>query len=669
MAETAIMVRGACKYYGGNHVLNSLDLTVPNCCIYALLGASGSGKTTLLSCMVGNKKLNSGTIQILGTSTREGYSGPRVGYMPQENALYQELTIWETMKYFGWLAGLTTREISTRLDVLVKLLLLPHLGQQISALSGGEQRRISFAVVLLYMPQVLILDEPTVGLDPLLRESVWNYLIDLIKSQSCTIVLTTHYIEETRQAHKVGLMRKGYVIAEASPQALLGGLGVNTLEDVFLKLSKLQDECDEDGRSRFVCQINDNFAGCTVRGCDYSNTSSSSKHKIKALVWKQFVTLLRNFPLLIFTVMSSALSVTLFFIGVGHDPKGISVAIINYETNCTAFTPVQCDSPSLSCNYIELLRTTFSDLNYLPSQAEGEALLRNGNIHAYFVVSNNYSAVLRQQIYNKVTNDSEDSAVDIYPDYLAKDIAVYVKKVAVGAFEDFTDLFLDSCNVSTKLMKIPINWKKPVYGEKQVEHTYMGGPAYLLMVSFCVASIVTSCSILMEKNEGTYDRICAMGVGHGEILVSHIITDLCLIVCQIVSSLLVAFLIFELPLHGSIYLVVSLALVNSFSGMCFGYAIASILQSETAAMHLLSGSMTPAILLSGTMWPREGMHPFLQELAWYLPITQPAYSILSILHRGWGFSKPTVYLGFVNCFVWSIIFLFVCLMCLRHKRG
>ncbi|KAB0791855.1 hypothetical protein PPYR_03655 [Photinus pyralis] len=673
MEEPAILVRGACKHYGvkdRTNVLESLDLTVPRGCIYALLGASGSGKTTLLNCMVGTKCLNSGTIRLLGTIPGESGAaspGPRVGYMPQENALYQELTIWETMKYFGWIAGMSTDEIKSRLRFLAELLLITDLDQQIWTLSGGEQRRISFAAALLYGPEIIILDEPTVGLDPILRESVWRYLIDLVDREQCTIVLTTHYIEETRQAHKVGLMRKGYVIAESSPRALLQRFQVDTLEEVFLKLSTLQDITEKDGSTRFVCRIQDDFTCSTAKKYNHPVRTSSPKHKIKALVWKQFVTLLRNVPLLLFTVMSAALSVSLFFIGVGHDPTGITVAQVNYETNRSYCAPIHCDSTSLSCNYLEILSSRFSNLRHLSSEGEAYALLRSGQIQAFFVVKDDFSPNMRRRIFDS-RNLLTPAGVDVYRDYTAKDIAMYTKKVTVDAFDEFTSLFLDSCNVNRKLMKAPINVETPVYGEASVETTYMGGPAYLLMVSFCVASIVTSCSVLIERNEGTYDRVFAMGVRHVEILISHIITDSCLIVGQIVSSLSVAFLIFGLPLKGSIFLIFALAVANSFSGMCFGYAISSILKNESAVMHLLSGSMTPAVLLSGTMWPREGMHPFLQEAAWYLPITQAAHSILSILHRGWGLSRPTVYLGFANCFSWAAIFLVICLVFLRYEK-
>lgn len=129
--------------------------------------------------------------------------GKRVGYMPQEIALYAEFSIKETMMYFGWIFGMQTPEIIERLHFLLNFLDLPSENRLVKNLSGGQQRRVSFAVALMHDPELLILDEPTVGVDPLLRQSIWNHLVHITKAGQKTVIITTHYIEEARQAHTV----------------------------------------------------------------------------------------------------------------------------------------------------------------------------------------------------------------------------------------------------------------------------------------------------------------------------------------------------------------------------------------------------------------------------------------------------------------------------------
>ena len=187
-------------------VLNNINMCLPKGKIYGLLGASGCGKTTLLRCCLGRLNPSSGIINVLGKpplSPGHDIPGRMVGYMPQELALYGNFTPIETLRYFGMLCGISQREVSKRAEFLISLLKLPTEQRLIKKLSGGQQRRVSFCVALLHTPPLLILDEPTVGVDPILRSEIWKHLLDL-SSKGTSIIITTHYIEEARQAHIVG---------------------------------------------------------------------------------------------------------------------------------------------------------------------------------------------------------------------------------------------------------------------------------------------------------------------------------------------------------------------------------------------------------------------------------------------------------------------------------
>ena len=236
--KIAIAVEEGVASYGKTRVLDRLNMKVEQGAVYALLGPSGCGKTTLLSCILGRKELDSGNISVFGGipgDRRLGLPGPLVGFMPQDICLFMQFTIRETFEYFGQLQKMSKEALEKTQDVLLTMLDLPDQSRKVSGLSGGQKRRLSFAVSLIHNPRILILDEPTVGVDPLVRARIWSHLMSLSLS-GVTIIITTHYVEEARDANMVGIMRDGRLLAQESPRVLMDRHQAQTLEKVFLCL-------------------------------------------------------------------------------------------------------------------------------------------------------------------------------------------------------------------------------------------------------------------------------------------------------------------------------------------------------------------------------------------------------------------------------------------------
>lgn len=158
--------------------------------------------------------------------------------MPQELALYEDLTIYEMLTYVGRIFRMKNNILHLKIVEMAELLLLPEPDRYIRTLSGGQQRRVSFAATIIHKPPLLILDEPTAGVDPLLREKIWTHMMKMAKMEKVTILITTHYIEEARRANKIGFMRKGRILCEGVPKELMEKFNVHTLEQVFLTLSE-----------------------------------------------------------------------------------------------------------------------------------------------------------------------------------------------------------------------------------------------------------------------------------------------------------------------------------------------------------------------------------------------------------------------------------------------
>ncbi|XP_031632902.1 ABC transporter G family member 20 isoform X4 [Contarinia nasturtii] len=732
--QNAVSVRHAFKQYGSkskpNQVLINLNMTVPKGTIYGLLGASGCGKTTLLSCIVGRRKLNSGEIYVLGGkpgTKGSGVPGKRVGYMPQEIALYGEFTIKETMMYFGWIFGMKTEEICERLRFLLEFLDLPSQNRLVKNLSGGQQRRVSFAVALMHDPELLILDEPTVGVDPLLRQSIWNHLVHITKAGQKTVIITTHYIEEARQAHTIGLMRSGRLLAEESPTALLTTYRCKNLEDVFLQLSRKQgttnavNELNISNLSLsalafgnkkdapvYISQdsgvvglnfhqskevlINDHNGsamglngGAPVYrngGIDYDDLSTAdmseccnltSRGKIRALLQKNFLRMWRNVGVMLFIFALPVMQVILFCLAIGRDPTGLRLAIANMEMNDTIHCPTQkgCNFENLSCRYLSHLNSTIIK-EYYPDPKSAVEAVRVGHAWGAIYFTENFTDALVARM--ALGRDADDETLDqseirVWLDMSNQQIGILLNRDLQLTYKDFAQGLLRDCDHNPKLGDIPIQFKEPIYGTSTPSFTDFVAPGVILTIVFFLAVALTSSALIIERTEGLLDRSWVAGVTPFEILFSHVVTQFVVMCGQTALVLIFMILVFEITCNGDIFGVIILTLLQGMCGMCFGFVISAICELERNAIQLALGSFYPTLLLSGVIWPIEGMPFILKYISYCLPLTQATTALRCMLTRGWSIMEQEVYLGFISTLTWIAIFLAVTMIVLRLKRG
>ncbi|KAG7297604.1 hypothetical protein JYU34_019659 [Plutella xylostella] len=726
--QQAVCVRAACKQYGStkqpNHVLSNLNMTCAKGTIYGLLGASGCGKTTLLSCIVGRRKLNSGEIWVLGGkpgTKGSGVPGKRVGYMPQEIALYGEFTIKETMMYFGWIFGMKTSEILERLRFLLDFLDLPSENRMVKNLSGGQSRRVSFAVALMHDPELLILDEPTVGVDPLLRQSIWTHLVRITGAADKTVIITTHYIEEARQAHTIGLMRSGRLLAEQSPQALLQMYNCISLEDVFLKLSRTQGQSNQAA----PLQVTGGLARTTREEAPYASEDASvkglnfhqskevllmekglsngdipskiqpiispecndcgsyfkpllnftSRGKIKALIQKNFLRMWRNIGMMLFIFGLPCMQVILFCLAIGRDPYGLKLAIVNDDVNVmNGSCPYNktCSMKNLSCRYLDHLRNQSIIKEYYPDHASALRAVRGGDAWGALYFNENYTDALVARLALSDSADDEtlsSSEVQVWLDMSNQQIGLMLNRDIQFSYRDFAKDLLRTCDYNPKAGDIPIEFMTPVFGSMNPSFTDFAAPGIILTIVFFLAVALTSSALIVERMEGLLDRSWVAGVSPGEILFSHVVTQF-VVMCGQTALVLVFMLgVFGVKCNGSIVLVVVLTLLQGFCGMSFGFVISAACELERNAIQMALGSFYPTLVLSGVIWPIEGMPWILRGVATWLPLTLATNALRSMLTRGWGLTNPDVYLGFLSTIVWIGLFLVFAILILKIKRN
>ena len=232
----AVVCRDVAKSFGDIEALRSVSLEIPWGVTFGLLGPNGAGKTTLLRVWLGLTAPTSGTAKVLGRDIPPRAVLPKIGYMPQDLAVYLDMTVAENLALFGRLVGMEEDAIDRRTDEVLKLVdIAERRGSLVSTLSGGMRRRASLAAALLHDPDLLLLDEPTVGVDPELRAAFWVYFRDLTK-RGKTVVITTHYMEEASNCDLAALMHRGRLLICEAPAAIKGRTGARNLDDAFLAL-------------------------------------------------------------------------------------------------------------------------------------------------------------------------------------------------------------------------------------------------------------------------------------------------------------------------------------------------------------------------------------------------------------------------------------------------
>ncbi|XP_071441927.1 ABC transporter G family member 20-like [Hetaerina americana] len=721
LRRAAVQLRRASKHYGSGRtkvkILDGLDMTVTQGTIYGLLGASGCGKTTLLSCVCGLLKLDGGDIMVLGGRPGDkgsGVPGHRVGYMPQELSLLQEFTIDNVMTYFGWLFGMSGKELRERSNFLIDLLqLTSKRSQQIKHLSGGQQRRVSFAAALIHDAELLILDEPTVGLDPELRQSIWDYLMQITERDCKTVIITTHYIEEAKQAHVIGLMRKGRLLAQDTPKNLLLAHRTDSLEEVFLNLSHRQEnspkkdsirgsimgegeehfyrvfqdtslmkpQLDNSGHKtakdfRCLCDNHEEVLKVNSRFDEYLGRSRSTRRtlfigKWKALLMKNFVQIGRNLGSLSFSLAFPFLTLCLFFTAVGHDPKNLPLAIVNEEaafvnstaSDCADYVPNGCNYTSLSSRYLLGLKQNDAVKEvFFPDKKSALEAVRRGNAWGAVVIPENFSSAL--ELRREYGNDLDDDIlsageISVYLDSSNNIIGTLLKRKMLTEFEDFFRAVLIDGKYNPKLGRTPLHFHEPVFGKKNPTFSSFLAPGVINSIMYFVVVGMTAITMVKEKEEGLWNRLMVAGVTPWEILVSHAFTNLALIAVQTAELLVVVLVIIGLECKGSVVLMGAHIFLQGVIGMAFGLIVSLVCRNVAEANYLSTGSFYSYLLFCGILWPVEGLPWFLYHLSRYLPLTLASESLRDIMIKGWGLSWPSVYSGYLATISW-IFFFFAC---------
>uniref|UniRef100_A0A0A9X7D7 ABC transporter G family member 23 n=1 Tax=Lygus hesperus TaxID=30085 RepID=A0A0A9X7D7_LYGHE len=670
MANIVEVIQAYKKYGPKSLVLNGLNMKVPRNTIYGLLGPSGCGKTTLLLSIVGFNHLDSGEVVLNGPKRKRDF-----GYMPQEISLFQDFTVEETCAFFGAVYGLEKTSCAKEARKLIALLQIPMGSTRlIKDLSGGQQRRVSLIVTLLHKPQILILDEPTVGLDCMLTVKIWDHLVNLT-NQGTTVMITTHYIQETVRCHTVGMMRNGTLLTEGSPTALMESHGVDNLEDVFLRLCCMQTNNQEQPKKHPP----------PIRGRVnvFGEEKNFNKDRYLAYMYKQYCFFKRNIPQLVY-VLLYPLVIALIFEMTAKDPSEIPIGLRSREKgadNCshpvlTYYESLNCSLPPATC----MLKKHLEALNPVTEYYdEEEAIddLHDDKILGYVYLNENYTSNLVQRILITASHlglsENDTFNIDLSNSIVIVDKSHYIltrfaNTTMLKGHSAMFDELLTTCGIPTRTMKYPISFTA-VYGE--MDQPFRASALSGLLTGFCFyyPLLYTASTIMWEKTAGFVQRNTLAGVTYFEIVLTHLSWQYLIVVVQDLFGFFVLFKSFPLPSYpGNDFQILFLILMSNTAGIASGFLFTELCEVEIAVVYAVCFSMVAIFNLSGTIWPIEGAWGFMKTWANLGPGSCLHRSYPSTIFRGFGMDHYDLYFGVgVNMF-WVAVFGIATASLYRYNR-
>uniref|UniRef100_T1J7I5 ABC transporter domain-containing protein n=1 Tax=Strigamia maritima TaxID=126957 RepID=T1J7I5_STRMM len=665
-------------------ILKGINLKIARGTIYGLLGPSGCGKTTLLRLLTGRLSPDSGAIRIFGSpvgSKESRIPGDGVGYMPQEIALYAEFTIKETLCYFGHVYDMSSSEVKKRTKFLLDLLHLSNESAVVKNLSGGQKRRVSFAVSLFQNARLLILDEPTVGVDPL----IWNHLLTIVRENNVSVILTTHYIEEVRQADMVGMMRDGSILAEDTPNNLLARHESANLEDVFLKLcyaaeqiplangvsscrfGRASEASENYNSSQISWDLVDNFEmgmkdsskpivnhasedtlDLALNGKNHvavknPKLSSScnffiSSHRTRAVISKNFIHLYRNIPNLGFQFIIPAIQLIIFCLSIGHKPTNLEVGLVNNDSGIVQFGQLFIDAID---NKTIILK------KYDNIETALKAVEKN-EIWGLIYISDEFSSNLFLR-FMQFTHASEDvlqgSKVRVWLDKIDQQILYTLHLEMLMTTHNFVYSVLKKYNITPGVADLPISFESHANDGTMVENYMMFvAPGIILLICYYMAVALTNLAFVIEKKDGLMERIYVAGVTDCEIVLGFFVSQGFVMVVQIGIALLFLILVFDEPCNGPIFWVIVILILQGICGMFQGLLVSAIIDDEYLALFLQLAFFFPSLMLTGIVWPLQGIPTIFEYASYMMPQTFPVSALRALLLRGW------VYCIFLNKF-------------------
>ena len=640
--EPVIVAHDLTRRFGAFTAVDHVNFTIERGEIFGFVGSNGCGKTTTMKMLTGLLPASDGQALLFGqpVDARDMGSRYRVGYMSQSFSLYTELTVRQNLELHARLFHLPHDVATRRIDELVTQFGLgPYLDQRALELPLGIRQRLSLAVAIVHEPELLILDEPTSGVDPLARDRFWEFLIDLSRHHGVTIFVSTHFMNEAARCDRISLMDAGRVLATETPRALIEQRGAETLEQAFI--SFLQEQRGgEAPQEPFAAPL-------STQAKRPKTVSSFSPGRLLAYAIRESLELLRDPIRLAFALAGSALLMLIFGFGISTDVDNLAFAVLDRDRTPESRAYIQEFTGS----------RYFTEKAPISDYADLDRRLRDGEIRAAIEIPPEFGRDIKRTRPVWV-----GAWIDGAMPFRAETIRGYIQ----GTHQKFVSNLEAVSQVKAAPLPAARVETRFLYNQ-DFESIYAMVPSTLSLLLALIPAILMALAIVREKELGSITNLYVTPVKRIEFLLGKQMPYIGVAMVNFGLMFLMALFVFGVPLKGSFLVLALGALIYVAATTSYGMLISAFTTTQIAALFgtailtvlpatQFSGMMAPVSSLTGMAVVMGRVFP----MSYFLPISVGTFT------KGLGFADLYRYLAELAIFF--PVFILLSLLLLRKQE-
>jgi ribosome-dependent ATPase len=641
--EPVIAARGLTRRFGDFTAVDHVSFTIEPGEIFGFVGSNGCGKTTTMKMLTGLLPASEGEALLFGRplDASDLKSRNQVGYMSQSFSLYTELTVRQNLDLHARLFHLPVRKAKARIAELIERFgLLDYVDQRALDLPLGIRQRLSLAVAVVHEPEMLILDEPTSGVDPLARDRFWELLIDLSRNQAVTIFVSTHFMNEAERCDRISLMDSGRVLATDTPAGLIKARGVATLEDAFIAY------LEEASKAHAVATLSETLLEAPRRSNADAAEPSFRVQRLLACTIREALELLRDPIRLGFALFGTTFLMLVFGFGISTDVNNLSFAVLDR------------DQSHESRAYLEEMRGSpyFLEKPTLTDYADLERRLENGDISAGVEIPPGFGRDIARQRPVRVA-----AWVDGARPFVAQTIRGYL--------QGMHQLYLADPAVKTSLGTSPppadieIRFKY----NQDFDSIYAMVPSTMALELALFPAILMALAIVREKELGSITNLYVTPVTRVEFLVGKQLPYVAVAMVNFALMFVMALLVFKVPLKGSFLTLLLGTLIYVSATTAYGMLISAFARTQIAALFGTAIlTVLPATMFAGMMVPVSSLSGVAQIMGRLFPMTYFLPVSVGTFTKGLGFSDLAPKLTALAVFIPALTML--SLLLLRNQE-